>query len=328
LTPLKPRTLLLYGRTKVGKTSNLKMLAKWFYDKYHLKIRMIHSDGGGYRPFIDSDNLIGKGIVEVFDNTNREFALQDIHRLKDGCWVDSKGELNRDPNITNKAYLQKQLEKAEVGAYFVEGTGSLSDVLLTHFSDKLTDEKSRIGFEAPWIYQEGEYAMAGLQPGHFGIVQRELHKIIVKGFGQLPVKLVVFTGKNQLGLEVTSKTKKTGEKYATATGEALYGPEGPGVALTAKIPSWFENCLYMEAVKFKTKEGKVTDGRIAWYQTHTKSVLIEGSPTEVPYLAGSSCPAERYEDMLQEFPGGYVKLGFQRGIDRYVEFLDSLEGGQ
>jgi hypothetical protein len=318
---LKPRTLLMYGKSGVGKTSNLKMLAKWFYEKHKQKVRLVTSDGGGYEQFNDSDKLIERGIVDVFDNTNRTLALQDIHRLAEGCWTE-KGELERDSNILNTAYRAKKFEKEEIGAYFVEGVESLSDVLLSHFSDQLTE--GRVGFKDAWIYEEGDYKVAGLEPGHYGIVQREVHKIIVKKFEQLPVKLLVFTSKEMLGLEVTSKQKKTGEKYAVATGEPVYGPSGPGVALTTKLPGWFANCLHMESVRAKNKEGQVVDARVAWFRNHYRTMFIEGTPTDVPCLAKSSCPAERLEEMEKKFRGGYVVLDTSKGVSKYLQFLDEI----
>jgi len=299
----------------MGKTSNLKMLAKYLHAKHGWRTRLISSDGGGYRPFNDSDDLIGKGIVEVFDNTNREFALADIHRLADGNWPNSKGELERDDNFTrNRAYLAKTLEKAEVGCYMIEGVTSLSETLLTHFSDRLA--QGPVGFKASWSYQEEEYAVAGMDKGHFGIVQRELHKVIVKGFGQLPVKLVVWTAKPRLGID-----KDSG-------GEPAFGPEGAGIADTTRIPSWFESCIHIDSLKAKVKKGDSLEERelrVAWYQKHETQAFISGIPTMVPYLAGSSCPAERYLEMLKRFPGGFVQLGFDRGIDKYVEFLESID---
>ena len=324
----KPRTVLIYGESGIGKTSNLAMIAKWFYDKYKLKIRMIHSDGGGYESFNDESDLIGKGIVEVFDNTKRDFALCDIHRLCDGCWIDKNGELIRETNLggngqpINLAYRAKRFEKDEIGAYFVEGTGSLGAVLESHLSDKLVE--GAVGFERAWKYQENEYSTAGLTPGHYKFIQTELHKIIVGGFGQLPVKLLVFTGKPILGIEVTSRTKKSGEKYASASGEPVYGPESSGIALTTKIPSWFGSCLHMEERVIK-KGDKKENVRIAWYQRHTRNIMIEGTPTDVPYLAKSSCPIPKLQDLYGKFPGGFVQLGYQGGIDKYLEFLDGLE---
>ena len=317
----KPRTLILYGKTKTGKTSNLKKLARWFYDKYKLKIRLITSDGGGYRPFFDSDGLISKGIVEVFDNTNRALALQDIHRLGDGCWPNGKGELERDPNILNENYRSAKFRKEEVGAYFVEGLGSLGAVLEAHLTDQLADaamrnEREKVaGYTASFLYLDGEYATGGMQPGHYKSIQTELHKIVVKRFGQLPVKLVVFTSKETLGIEVTSKQKKSGEQFASSSGEPIFGPEATGIALTEKVPSWFENCIHLEAVLAK-EGGKLVDKRIAWYQRHYRQAMIDGTPTDIPCLAGSSCPAERYEEMLKRFPGGYVQFGFKRGLDK------------
>jgi hypothetical protein len=300
---MKPRTLIYYGKSGIGKTANLKMIAKWFYDKYKLKVRMIHGDGGGYRPFTDSDNLIGRGIVEVFDHTNREFALADIHRLADGYWPDSRGELYRD----DKLRLNK---KSEVGAYLIEGVTSLAENLLSHFSDQLVS--GPVGFRASYIYQEQEYALGGMDRGHFGIVQRELHKLIVKKFGQLPIKLVVWTAKPRLAID-----RESG-------GDAAFGPEGAGVADTTRIPSWFENCLHIDRAMLK-KGDKVEEIRIAWYQQHDVEAYINGVPKMVPCLAKSSCPAERYPEMLSKFPKGFVRLGFDRGIDKYLEFLESMD---
>lgn len=330
---LKPRSLLIYARTKTGKTTNLKLLAKYFIEKHKMKIRYISSDGGGYRPFFDSDNLIGKGYVDIFDNTDRELALQDIHRLGEGLWPDKTGLLDRDRNwntptgAVNKEYRKKVFQREQIGAYFIEGIESIGNLLVTHFSDQLTGQS--VGFKPGWVYQEGDYAVAGLEPGHIGVIQNELRKLVIKKFCQLPVKLIVFTSKVKLGQEVTSKTKKSGEKFATASGEPIYGPSAPGTALVSDIPSWFESCLYLDTFKGFRKEGdkKVEiDGRRAWYRTHTEKIIIEGVPTDVPFLAGSSCPAERYEEMDSKFGGnGFFQLGFKRGIDKYIEFLESIE---
>lgn len=306
---VKPRTLLYYGKSGIGKTANLKMIAKWFYGKYKQKIRLIHGDGGGYRPFMDSDNLIGKGIVEVFDNTNREFALSDIHRLADGYWP-KKGE----EDVWREDKFKTKPKENDIGCYLIEGVTSLAENLLTHFSDQLVS--GPVGFKASYVYQEQEYALGGMDKGHFGIVQRELHKLIVKKFGQLPVKLVVWTAKPRLGID-----KDNG-------GDATFGPEGAGLADTTRIPSWFENCLHLDKFNAKVKKGETFEEkeiRVAWYQQHSINGFISGIPTAIPCLAKSSCPAERLEEMYKRFPQGFVQLGYKSGIDNYLEFLDSIE---
>jgi hypothetical protein len=305
----------MYGKSGIGKTANLKMLAKWFYETYKLRVRMVHSDGGGYNQFRDKDNLIGKGIVQVIDNTDREYALADIHRLAGGNWPDKNGILARDMSLVDKRVLQKRFEKEEIGAYFIEGVTSLADTLLSHFSDQLTTQS--VGFKASYVYQEQEYALGGMDKGHYGIVQRELHKIIVKEFGQLPVRLVVWTAKPRLGIDRDSG------------GEPVIGPEGAGIADTQRIPSWFENALHLEKITARMKRGeKIVEEelRVAWYQQHDIDGFgPNGTPIKIPCLAKSSVPSEEYPGLLNQFKGGFVQLGFQRGIDKYLEYIESLE---
>ena len=285
--------------------------------------------------FQDRDNLIGKGIVQVFDNTAREFALQDINRLGDGCWLDGKGNLEWPQGMLttvngrkglNIPFRNKQLEKDEIGAYFIEGLESLGDVLKDHFSDRLADEdnKSTLGYDAPFVYQEGDYAFAGIQPGHYRIIQDELHKIVAKKFCQLPVQLVVWTSKEQLSIEATGKVKKTGEMFATTTGDPVLGPSGPGEKLTPRFPGWFSDCIHIMRAQGVDKEKKVREVRVGWYRTHDRTIDINGTPTKVPCLAKSSCPAESLGEMEEKFRGGFIQLDTQQGISKYVEFLESL----
>ncbi len=290
--------MMIYSESGDSKTTQLYFLAKWIFQKYGLRSRLISADGGGYAPFVDS-GMIARKEVDVFDISNRKLALADLRRLSEGYWPRYKRDGGEYFKSDEKCLTSPEQFK-EIGAYLIEGASSISKLLLNHISK----QEEGVGFKYSYKYEEDGYTVGGLQEGHYGLVQKELHSLIVQGFEILPVKFVVVTA-----LVGKGETKRKGE--------TVYGPQAAGNALTPEIPSWFMDCFHLQTVAVQ-KEDKVVEKKVAWFIQH------KDHETEIPYLAKVRVMPELMPSLLNQYPEGYAQLGFKRGIDKFIEYVDKM----
>lgn len=302
---VKPRMVMIYGESGSSKTSQLYFVAKWLLEKYAGRIiRMIHGDPGGYAPFEDS-GLISNKSVTVFDFLKRKRAIADFNRLSEGYWprMAKRGD-------TIEEYFQtvdacKTTDYSKICAYFLESLTSLGDTLLGHCSN----QESGVGFKESWKYTEEDYTVLGLQEGHYGIVQKELRARLVDGFASIPVPYIF----------VTALVGKGEDKI---TKEMVYGPQMVGNKTTPKIPSWFGGgCFHLDTIRTE-KDGKLIEQKVAWFIDHFDA------NTGIKYLAKARCMPENMPKLMQQFPGGYVPLGFNAGLDKYFRFMDTLTNNE
>lgn len=309
MAKLKPRSMILYGESGDTKTSQLYHLARMILKQNPgKKLRLISADGGGYTPFEDvspdpyfgGKSLIESGLVQVFDISYRKKALSDLRRLAEGYWP---RKYKGDPAgyFANDARCETQEEEWDkIAGYLIEGISSISQLLLNHISE----QNGGLGFKHSFEYEEEGVTVTGLQEGHYGIVQKELYKLHVHGFGRLPVNWVIWTS-----LVAKGEDKRTGD--------TVYGPKAAGAAITYQIPSWFQHCLHLGQETIE-KDDKAILKKVAWFRRH------DDKTTGIPYLCKPRITPELYPKLLEMFPNGYVTLGFKRGVDVYLEGIEKI----
>ena len=303
MSVIKPRSVMLYGVSGSTKTSQVYHLVKYVLGlpgNEGKKFLMIHSDGGGYAPFVDS-GMVERGQVEVFDFSYREHAMSDFRKLSQGYWP-RRTKDGREYFVKDDKCKLTDAENQMIAGYIIEGMSSSAQTLITHCSN----QTEGVGFKESWKYEEEEETIIGLQQGHYGLIQKEVYSAHMKGFNNRPVPWLVYTSLLGKGED---KQKR----------ETVYGPQVAGNATTPQVPSWFMDCLHLDRAKWHDdKSNKDKEGMVAWFTEHNDS------ETNVPYLCKARCMPEIFPKLLEYFPNGFVPLGFEHGIDLYFRVLEKL----
>jgi hypothetical protein len=298
---IKPRSVMMYGISGSTKTSQCYHLAKWILKQNPgKKLRMIHSDGGGFAPFQDS-GMIERGEVEVFDLSASKHVLEDYRKLSDGYWpretADGGIYFQKDENCKTKDWNQ-------IAGYIIEGMASVGEALKAYCSN----QKTSVGFKESWsiLTEDGE-TILGLTIGHYHIVQREIYERHMLSFNCLPIQWLIYS--SLLG---KGEDKKAGS-------ETVIGPQVCGNACTPQVPSWFMDCLMFSKEKYKDKNGNDVEGMVAWFERHDDSQI------GLPCLAKARVMPEQYSRFKELFPYGFVPLSYNRGITDYFKVLEALK---
>lgn len=319
MTP-RLETMLIYAKSGMTKTTQLYHLVKYLHSLDPTKqFRLVTAElGNNIAPFEDS-GMIDEGIVDVFDISGREKAFADVHRIGKGYWprTNKKGETLFD----STDYCMTSPETwGKIGGYLVEGLTSLGNLWLNHASDQVEysmndREWKGVGFKPAYVFEEGETRISGMQPGHYGIVQKEIHKFHQK-MSSLPIQsgILVYTALEGRGDEDLVLKR---DKDFTPT-FPIYGPKLVGQAATSTIPSWFRHTIHLDKIKLQTKEGEMVEKIGAYFVNHANY------DTGINYICKPRILPEKYEDLLRRFPGGFVQIGFKRGLDKYLEVLTEL----
>lgn len=293
---MEPSTALIYGDSGIGKTANLQLLAEYFLALYPgTKGRLITADGGGAAPFLQT-GLIESGKIQMLNMAASDLAYAEINALSEGKWPHDGKSGCRD------WFTKDNIEKEKISFYFIEGLESFGQLLLSHMAHQTS---GRAGFKLSWNFSEegggGEsYTVGGLDQGHYGIVQSELTRMHKKGFSQLPVQWIVWTSKVARGEE-------------DRTRETIFGPAIVGKAKTSTISGDFGDCLHMDTLDINGKEE-----RVAWFTKHLDRV------TKTPYIAKSRVALGAIPYLYKLFPGGYVPLYYDKGIEQYFKFITRI----
>lgn len=303
-----PRSILIYGESGETKTTQLYFLAKYIQEKTNnKKIRLISGDGGGSTPFLDS-GMVDSKQVDLFDFSIRTTALADCKRLAEGYWP--RDVKTKDGKIIKNGYFKSDdkcvttpEQFAGIGAYFIEGFTSIGKLLLSHCSK----QEEGVGFKHSYKYEEDGYVIGGLQEGHYGLVQKQLYEMHVQGFNTLPVDYVIWTA--LVGKGDNKRTKET-----------TYGPLICGNAPTGEAPQWFGDTWYLRGEDENTEEGKIVHRKYGHFSK------MYDPETNVPYPAKVRCLPELLPKVYENFPGGKVRLEFDKGLDKFYRKMDEIGG--
>lgn len=230
---------LLYGESGVGKTENLGLAAKYVWEKFGKTSRLVSADGGGWKclqPYIDL------GIIEPLSINAVKTPLKIMFALVRGYWPEERD--GRKVYVPlNEKVLEGSDGKPGVGGMMFEGMTSWADAIMMNLlrrKDIHIPETPKESF-----VKDGEDYWGFSGRAHFGFVQNRVQEIISIANG-LPFEKIVWTALEERGTD-------------PETGEPCYGPKIIGKASTGKSPSWFGDCIHLEAIK--SDEGLVDDKR-------------------------------------------------------------------
>lgn len=309
----KANTKILYGASGASKTTQLYYFAQWYHKRTGKRIRLISCSGGGWLPFEDS-GMIEEGIVQTLDLS---LLLQDsvsrlavIRRLANGYWPvaspTGRGNILDGQYFLSPVDECKTIEADNIGCYMLEDMASLARLLLMHLSEK----QEGTGFKHSFKIEEEELSIGGLQEGHYGLVQKEIHKLVQYGFNTLPVDHFLMTSLIGEGTDKRERTK-------------MYGPQMIGNAATSEIPSWFGDCLYLREmpVVFEDANGNQRSG--TQRVLHFADYLVDAD--SIPYKAKLRIMPQLMPQVLAKYPEGYVTLTPEKGIIPFLNFLEKIK---
>ena len=207
----RKRTILLYGRTRAGKSTQIGELAEHVYKTTGKITRLYTTDRGGsdpVRPYVDL------GIIEVIEQRDTDpwiflnKSVRGFVRDDKGKWVDGKSD--------------------KVGMWAFESLTAFADALMTSLAAKAASG-ANIGGSANVSFTvsgDGESVkVGGSNMAHYNIVQTRITEECWES-QKLNGEYVVWTA---------SASKDDDQ---TAGGKVI-GPAVVGKALTAEVPRWF-----------------------------------------------------------------------------------------
>lgn len=203
------KTILLYGRTRAGKSTQIGELAEYVHSTTGKKTRLYTADKGGVDPLIPYIKL---GLIEVVAQENADpwifldKATSGKVRDANGKWVDGEpvGFLAFESMTAFADALMASLaEKAAQGVNV--GGGGNSNLTITDGVDTLKIGSNNVS--------------------HYNVAQVRITDAVWKS-QRLPADYLLWT----------ASASKDEDSISTSK---VLGPQVVGKALTAEVPRWF-----------------------------------------------------------------------------------------
>lgn len=223
-------TILLYGRSHAGKTTQIGVLAEHVKKTTGKNTRLYTADKGGLDailPYVDV------GVIEVFE----------IGEMNPWIFL-NRAVRGYTPNAAGKWALDKE-KNAGIGLFAFESMRGIAELVLQDMATRGGDGQNIGG--GPGIQftvqADGEtLKIAGTNMAMFGVAQAKVSEQVWLS-QQLPGQYVLWT---------TSMSK---DDDFTSGGKVL-GPDVIGKALTAEVPRWFNYTFRLDAIPSKAGSGE------------------------------------------------------------------------
>ncbi len=254
------KTLILYGDSGLGKSSQLATAAEWLYEQHRKPIRLVSAEDSSKTIF---EPLILAGIVEPLFITKSVNPVSTLRRLSRGEWY--VGDKWQEPD-------------GNYCAYIIEGLQSIAEQLQEDCREKgrfLGEQKESA------VMEDG--IMVAL-PGRFSynFVQLEMLRLI-KSFAMIPgIVRVLWSGHETKGVEEGTNTQ-------------IRGPALVGTAKTASVQKYCGALLHLDGysqIMGRGQEATVQIKRRIWFDRHPDPQLpvvqypakITLPPVAVPFF--------------------------------------------
>ena len=214
------RTILLYGRTRAGKSTLIGELAEHVKKTEGKNTRLYTADRGGIgpiRPYVDLGiiEVVAQGETDPWIFLNR--AVKGYVRDPAGKWIPGKND--------------------NVGMFAFESMTAFADALMASMAKK-AGENVNIGGGANVSFAvsgDGEnLKISGSNITHYGVAQSRITEEVWES-QKLNASYILWTA---------SVSK---DEDQAASGKVL-GPAVAGKALTAEVPRWFELTFRVDAL--------------------------------------------------------------------------------
>lgn len=221
------KTILLYGRSRAGKSTQIGELAEYLYVKTGKKSRVYTADKGGVDPIKPYVDL---GIIDVVSQDNTDI-WHFLNKATSG--------LVRDPQGTG------WIPGPEVGLIAFESMTAFAEALMTSLAQKAA-QGSNVGGSGNVslsITDGGEtLKIGGANMAHYNISQTRITEEVWKS-QRLPADYILWTASVSKDEDSVSTTK-------------VLGPQVVGRALTAEVPRWFALSFRIDCLPAQQGKGE------------------------------------------------------------------------
>lgn len=328
-----PKNVILgYAQGGMGKSTLGAQFAAYVYKKFGKKTRVVNADGGGtvnaHGPLVD------EGIVSIWnlDLWDEKSTFLTLDQASKGWWPEDLNEPN-SPLVAPYASwkecpsckkdvgaigfnLPKNCKSCkvplaagtfcrtrfdvtpdfdEVGCYIFEGFTAFGDILMRRLRT--------VNPEGGRSITDAGFKIAAPGQQHYGDAQTYLAQYVTNS-KSIPVELVYWTALENRGEE---------------DGKQIYGPKGPGQALTPLCIPWFTDVIHIDGIP-KTDKGSIVkdanglevierklflaphyppDNKFFMFKAKTSVPLAGDMPPVVEYTSKGNTAA-RFMDMLDE----------------------------
>jgi energy-coupling factor transporter ATP-binding protein EcfA2 len=224
----KKRTILLYGRTRSGKSTQLSELAAHIYKTTGKLTRLYTADRGGVDPI---QPLIDLGVIELVSMENTPVwiflnkAVQGYVRDTAGKWVPGKNE--------------------NIGMFAFESMTAFADALMADMAIKA----------AAGVSIGGGANISFLAQGDGETVKISGSNMAMYGCAQTRITEEVWTSQ-KLNAPYILWTASVSKDEDTASSNKVLGPAVCGKALTSEIPRWFQLTFRIDCLPAQSGKGE------------------------------------------------------------------------
>jgi hypothetical protein len=218
LTQVRGRLIMDYADSGDGKSTRLHSLARHYYMKTGLKVRVVTAEDSTKKVFED---LVGAGIAEVL-YLDTKTPISTYERIVEGEWLTGEFEVVKvtkkvgAKEVTTERRVPKWQPKSEwegtISAYLFEGLSTFSENILDHLR-----EEGRFPREQSDGFTEGGRTHMAASQTAYGFVQGEGIKLL-KTSGMLPVERVAWTSHESKGKEEFGAASTRGPKMVGSAG--------------------------------------------------------------------------------------------------------------
>jgi hypothetical protein len=310
------RSGVIYGPSGSWKSTQVKWLAHYIARKTGKATLLLSTDGGGWepcRPEVDA------GMIVAYKCDSSTVPLPVLQLISKGYWprnVDGRAEFH-------------PIDWGEVGGIAVEGWTSISQVIMRYLpSSGISvggEDRTKLGGWTQDVTVKDANGQTQTMPlnfrsntrGDFGFVQSQLYSLVTN-FNCLPCEYVLYTA-----LE---------SKAEDDVGSTIYGPAISGKKATAQCGAWVGDLLHAQDYstprtvqvpdprdETKRMDQVVHDVTVRYfYKKHpdpATGILFPAKPRVAP---------EKIRELEAKLPGGYFEPTTEWGLDKYLEFVDSL----